>query len=179
MAANYVVFRLLDHNYFRWYFDHGAELAIGLSLVALAVELDGDPTLIAADPGNYAAGWLALVGETFLYLGDEVTRNPAVGAFDGLVIVIFDLAFAAVAFCWLAVVAPLQYFVTLFTGAPARGALVSRRIWVVRSGNTISLRRRLLEEMPEGSEQIGLASKPVTVTNSITAGALFLVSLVT
>jgi hypothetical protein len=179
VAANYVVFRLLDHDYFRWYLDHGAELALGLSLVALAVDLDSDPTLIAADPGNYAAGWLALVGETFLYLGDDVTRNRAIGAFDGLLIMVFDIAFVLVAVCWLAVVAPLQYFVTLFTGAPARGALLSRRIWVVRSGKTIALRRGSAEEVPEGSEEIGLASKPVTVTSSITAGALFLVSLAT
>ena len=49
VAANYAVFRLLDHNYFRWYLDHGAELALALSLVALAVDLDRDPTLVAAN----------------------------------------------------------------------------------------------------------------------------------
>ena len=56
-------------------------------------------------------------------------------------------------FCWLAVVAPLQYVITLVTGALVRGALASRRI--------------------------GFAGRPVTVTSSPTAGALFVVSLLT
>jgi hypothetical protein len=179
VAANYVGFRLFDRNYFRWYLDHGAALALALSLVALAVDLDRDPTLVSAHPSRYSAGWGAIVGQTFVYLGDDVLRNPAVGAFDSLFIMLYDLAFAAVALCWMAVVAPLQYFITLVTGAPARGALISRRMWVQRSGNTISLRRGAARVMPEGAEEIGLALRPVTVTSSITAGALFVVSLLT
>jgi hypothetical protein len=179
VGANYVVFRLFDHNYFHWYLDHGAELALGLSLVALAVDLDRDPTLVAMHPGNYSAGWLELVGKTFLYLGDDVLRNPAVGVFDSPFIMLFDLAFVAVAFCWMAVVAPLQYVITLATGAPARGALVSRRIWVERRGNTVVLNKGLAAKMPHGAEEIGFAGRPVTVTSSITAGTLFVVSLLT
>ena len=179
VAANYVVFRLLDHNYFRWYLDHGAELALGLTLVALAVDLDRDPTLVAAHPGNYAAGWLTVLGETFVYLGDDVLRNPAIGFFDLLWIALFDLAFLGLAFCWLAIVAPLQYFVTLVTGAPARGALLSRRIWVKRSGKLTVLSKGPVEKMPKGAEEIGFAGRPVTVTSSVTAGVLLAVSLLT
>jgi hypothetical protein len=180
VAANYVVFRVFDRNYFHWYLDHGAELALGLSLVALAVDLDRDPTLVAAHPSRYSAGWFELVGKTFLYLGDDVLRNPKVGAFDSLFIMLFDLAFAAVALSWMAVVAPLQYVVTLVTGAPARGALASRRIWVERSENAVLLLKKgPVAKMPEGAEEIGFAGRPVTVTSSITAGTLFVVSLLT
>jgi len=56
------VFRLFDRNYFRWYLDHGTELALALSLVALAVDLDRDPSLVSAHPGSYSAGWFAVVG---------------------------------------------------------------------------------------------------------------------
>lgn len=178
VAANYGVFRVLDHDYFRWYLDHGAELALGLSLVALAVDLDRDPTLVAAHPSRYSAGWLALVGTTFLYLGDDVLRNPRVGTFDSLFIMLFDLAFAAVALCWLTVVAPLQYVITVVTGAPARGALASRRIWVERSDKRVLLLKKgPAVKMPDGAEEIGFAGRPVTVTSSITASALFVVSL--
>jgi len=33
--------------------------------------------------------------------------------------------------------------------------------------------------MPQGAEEIGFAGRPVTVTSSITAGTLFVVSLLT
>jgi hypothetical protein len=180
VAANYLVFRVFDRNYFHWYLDHGVELALGLSLVALAVDLDRDPTLVAAHPGRYSAGWFALVGTTFLYLGDDVLRNTRVRAFDSLFIMLFDLAFAAVAFSWMAVVAPLQYVITLVTGAPVRGALVSRRIWVERSENMdLLIKKGPAAKMPVGVEEIGFAGRPVTVTSSITAGTLFVVSLLT
>lgn len=176
VAANYLVFRIFDRNYFRWYLDHGAELALALSLVAIAVDLDRDPYLVAADPGKYSGGWFAIVGETVLSLRD-VVENHRVGILDTLSTVLYWLAFMAVSLCWMALVAPLQYFITLVTGAPARGAVVSRRMWVKRSGNTISLCTGPAEKMPMGAEEIGLARRPVTVTSSITAGALFVVSL--
>jgi hypothetical protein len=180
VAANYVVFRVLDRNYFHWYLDHGAELALGLSLVALAVDLDRDPTLVAAHPSRYSAGWLAVVGTTFLYLGDDVLRNPKVRGFDQLFIMLFDVAFIVVTVCWLAVVAPLQYVITLATGAPARGALASRRIWVERKANSdVLIKKGPAARMPERAEEIGFAGRPVTVTSSITAAALFVVSLLT
>lgn len=180
VVANYGVFRVLDRNYFHWYLDHGAELALGLSLVALAVDLDRDPTLVAAHPSRYAAGWWAVVGTTFLYLGDDVLRNPKVRGFDQLFIILFDVAFLAVTVCWLAVVAPLQYVITLVTGAPARGALASRRIWVERRANSdVLIKKGPATMMPARAEEIGFAGRPVTVTSSITAAALFVVSLLT
>jgi len=178
VAANYVVFRLFDRNYFRWYLDHGAVLALALSLVALAIDLDRDPTIIAADPSGYAAGWIAVPGETFLYLS-EVVGNRAVGVLDTLFTFLYGVAFLAVACCWIAVVAPLQYFITLATGAPARGALASRRMWVKRTGKVVSLSIGPAEKLPEGAEEVGLAGRPVTVTSTITAGVLFVVSLLT
>ena len=179
VAANYVVFRLFDRNYFRWYLDHGAVLALALSLIALAVDLDRDPTLVAAHPGRYSAGWLAVVGETLVYLSRDVAENRAVGFLDMLFTGLYGLAFAVVAACWIAVVAPLQYFITLVTGAPARGAVVSRRMWVERSGKTVSLIHGPAAKMPTGAEEIGLGRRPVTVTSSVTAGVLFVFSLLT
>lgn len=177
VAVNYAAFRFFDRDYFRWYLDHGAQLALGLSLVSLAVDLDRDPTLVEAHPGKYTAGWLAVLGVTFTYLGDDLTLNRTVGVFDSLVIMLFDLAFLALACCWLAVVAPLQYFITLVTGAPARGALISRRMWVERRAETTAICKGPAEQLPEAAEEIGLAARPVTVTSSVTAGVLFAVSL--
>jgi hypothetical protein len=179
VAANYLVFRLLERNYFRWYLDHGAELALALTLVALAVDLDRDPTLVSAHPDNYAAGWLAVVGETATYFGVDVLRNPALGFLDMLFTGLYGLAFVGLAACWLAIVAPLQYFITLVTGAPARGALASLRMWVERRGNRITLIKGPAGKMPKGAEEIGFARRPVAVTSTITAGVLFLVSLLT
>ena len=69
--------------------------------------------------------------------------------------------------------------VTLATGAPARAALVSDRMWVERRGKTVTLTKGPAAKMPQGAEEIGFAGRPVTVTSSITAGTLFVVSLLT
>jgi len=49
----------------------------------------------------------------------------------------------------------------------------------MRTGDVISLSSGLADEPSEGAEEVGLAGRPVTVTSSITAGVLFVVSQLT
>jgi hypothetical protein len=176
LVSDYVAFRLFDHNYFRWYLDHGTLIALAFSFVAIAVELDREPSLVAAHPGSYTAGWFAILGETFEFLSD-IVRNRAVGFFDSLFTSLYVVTVFVLCVSWLIVIAPVQYFITLVTGAPARSALVSRRMWIKRTGKRIELFRGPASEMPEGAEEIGLARRPVSVTSAITAGVLFIVSM--
>jgi hypothetical protein len=69
--------------------------------------------------------------------------------------------------------------VTLIAGAPARSTIAGgRRVSIERRDETetIVIRSVPFASMPEGSEELGLARRPVTVTSTITAGLLFAIS---
>jgi hypothetical protein len=106
-----------------------------------------------------------------------VVRNRALGFLDSLFTLLFGCALLLLALGWIAVVAPFQYFVTLVAGAPARSAALSLRMWVKRSGKTVELFKVPAELVAEGMEEVGLASRPVTVTSAIAAGLLFVTNL--
>jgi hypothetical protein len=92
-------------------------------------------------------------------------------------------AFISVAFVlgyvtWLLIVVPLQYFVYLMSGAPAREATASRaRVWYRFTPREIHIEEAWKsDEMPEGATESGFSLKPVSFTATITAALLFAVS---
>ena len=180
VAADYGAFRLFDRNYFDWYLSHGSLIAIAIAVVAVAVELDQRPNLISAHPAMYLGGWLEIPGETLLSFSDlvrGVDTDQNAGPLDGLVTGLVAIVFVALWICWLVVIAPLQYFVTLVTGAPARRAHASRkRTWVERRADMTVITTGPIEQMPEGSQEIGLARRPVSATSTLTAALLFAIS---
>jgi hypothetical protein len=104
---------------------------------------------------------------------------PRAGPLDSLFAGLFDIAFFILCIAWLAVVAPIQYFGNLVAGAPARLALANpRRMWVSHQPGRTELVTAPVEEAPEGSEEVGLARRPVALTASITAGLLLAISYV-
>jgi hypothetical protein len=126
LAADYLLFRfVLDRDYFRWYIDNGAKFALALTIFSLAVRLDEEPDLIAAEPDKYVASWLAFLGEGFMWLAGLVENGRPRSrwqALDGPIVGLFALVWAVAAFAWLLVIVPALYFVTLVAGAPIRRA---------------------------------------------------------
>ena len=182
VAADYAAFRLLDLNYLRWYINQGPLIALAVAGVALAVELDRLPNLIAAHPSLYLGACLELPGESFLsfasMLEPSTQRADADrGPLDWLLAALLAIAFVVVVVAWLIVIAPLQYFGNLVAGAPARSALGSTtRTWALRRKEATVVKTTPIKEMPERAEEIGLARRPVSLTSTITAGLLFAVS---
>lgn len=98
--------------------------------------------------------------------------------------VIFMVAMWVVQASWLLFVVPLQYFVTLVCGAPARFALQSdERAWVERhptdsGGTRVSLTYGSRANMPKEATESGWTAKPVTFTAVVSAAVLLLLSRV-
>jgi hypothetical protein len=180
VAADYGAFRLFDLNFFHWYVSQGPLIALAVGGVAVAVELDQEPNLVSAHPAMYVGAWLRVPGETFLSFADMVRGVDAdqnSRPLDGLVTGLIGIAFLALWISWLIVIAPLQYFVNLVAGAPARCALAGRRrTWIERREDTTVIGSGPIKQMPEGAQEIGLARHPLSVTSTMTAGLLFAVS---
>ena len=87
------------------------------------------------------------------------------------------IAMAILAFAWLIVVAPLNYFITIFTGAVARMQLTGQyqRAIVIQSDGRLSvdaIPRK--DELPEHAVDVSIAAKPFAITQAITALVLFI-----
>lgn len=105
---------------------------------------------------------------------------------DNVLALLFVWAFALAILAWLLLVVPLQYFVYLVTGAPARVACAApQRAWVESEENVsggqesifaVALKSDLL---PKGAIESGFTAKPVTFTAGITTAVLFAVSRLT
>jgi hypothetical protein len=179
VAADYSAFRLFDGNYFQWYIAQGPLIALAVAGVSVAVELDQIAPLIAAHPAKYAAAWLEVPGLTFIYFS-ELVRGDGDGnsaPIDSLITALIGFVLMALWTWWLIVIAPLQYFVTLVTGAPARRALASQtRTSIERRGDTTVIAIAPIGQMPEGAHEIGWSRRPVSVTSTMTAALLFTIS---
>lgn len=178
VAADYVVFRHFDRQYLRWYAAQGPLISVAVSAIAVVVDLDQDRNLISAHPGKYAGAWGAVPGVTSYYLS-QITEADTRPGLDGIITGLSGLALVALWACWLIVIAPVQYFVTLIAGAPARSAIAGgRHVSIERPDDTetIVIRSVPFASMPEGAQEVGLARRPVTVTSTITAGLLFAIS---
>lgn len=186
LVADYLVFRLLDLNYFRWYLAAGPVIQLLVTFVAVAVDLEREPRLVSTHPGEFAASCLAVGGESLVSFSAMLTGVPRsggdlprTGPLDWVFAALFAFAFMGLFVAWLIVVAPLQYFGNLVAGAPARRALAAPTRFVVermREQKMTTLTETPADTIPEGAEQIGLTRRPVALTASITAALLFAIS---
>ena len=175
-VVDYVVLRALDVSYFRWYLTNGSLISLFLAALAAGIDLNREPRLVASDPGIFLASWMTVPAMVSLdFAGILRDRSRPI---DGMLTGLFATLLIAIWICYLVVVAPLQYVVTLVAGAPARLALgSSSRAWVERTGDHVAITSGPSELMPEGAESIGLTGRPVTATSAFGAVLLFAVSL--
>lgn len=96
-----------------------------------------------------------------------------------MIAALFAWAFLLAFVAWLLVVAPLQYFVYLLTGAPARAACASdARAWYRVTPREIQVEETWKSNaIPEGASESGFSARPVSFTAAITTAALFAVSV--
>jgi hypothetical protein len=207
-ALNYLWLGALGVDYFDSYLQDGFQVALVFGIVGAAINLDSKPGLIAAHPaiyvrevfllGGYMSGAVsalfgpprsdrALAEARLADIGYRFRLRTVDLAFSWL----FMLSFGAAMLAWAVVIAPLQYWVNLVCGAPAREALASSRtLWIVERGTRNELlfapkdpnesqRRELEEAGKEGKmTRVGFAEKPVTFTSAIATAVLFGISQV-
>jgi hypothetical protein len=99
---------------------------------------------------------------------------------DILLALLFALAFVLASIAWLLLVVPVQYFVYLVTGAPARVASASpTRATVDIEGTRTTFGEDLKSDpLPKGAIESGFTAKPVSFTAAITTAVLFVASQV-
>jgi hypothetical protein len=196
-ALNVLWFSLAGDDYFDWFLDNGALVALVFGVVTTAVDLDRNPGLIAANPLGFEIGvvrvFLELSSSLWGMFGaprDDIAleaigltevqtrfRSPL---FDYLVSNLFLFVLAAAMLAWALVIAPLQYFVNLLCGAPARVALASRTtMYRVERSPTHTEYVNAPKDTPDlDGTELTFAARPVSFTAAIAAALLFALSQV-
>jgi hypothetical protein len=206
-TIDFLLFRALGANYFDWYLHSGFVILLLFGVVTIAVDLDRHVGLISAHPLSYAAetAWVLanLSGAIAqqLLTRERPDRDLADGpygslqsrfrlpALDRALALLFALAIATAMLAWVLIVAPLQYWVNLVCGAPARVALASPdTLWEVERLGRVQLafggkdQRDVLEQKLEDTHErgevteVGFAARPVAFTAAISATVLFVIS---
>ena len=106
---------------------------------------------------------------------DTPTGLPVV---DLVLAFVFSSMFLLATIAWLLLIVPVQYFVYLVTGAPAREACASpvRALYLREGKISVFAQTRKSETIPEGAVESGFSAQPVSFTAAITAAALFAAS---
>jgi len=135
--------------------------------------------LISSHPLDYLGSCLQVAGLPLIVLGAHTRKNKVPGAsgslFDILLMIPMLLILLLLIFGWLLVIVPLQYFVYLIAGAPARVFSKSdRRVTAnIKSGQVDWKEVGPSDEVPTGWWDASVSSKPVAVTNLFVAMLLF------
>ena len=187
VGVNYYIFTsMLQGNYFRFWIDQGSLVAIAMMVISLVWDnLDKEqPDLIASSPARYVRSCFVILAGVFVAFrnsipnatphGSERVRSVSVAqrvanVFDSVVALAFYAVLTVVCLLWLLTIAPILYFTTIVTGAPARASQLS-------GGPQSSL----VTTAPGGISSTLtplLGRKPVTTTAAMTALVLWLMDL--
>jgi hypothetical protein len=157
-------------TYLDWYVRNGALIALVTALASMTwADMKGMSGMISAHPLTYMRACLHVIGLPLLVLG-----APAKGGggeprslFDTVLTIPLVLFLVAILLSWLVVVAPLQYFVYLMCGAPARifARSTKRTIARVKDGKLDFAEAGKEDKIPDGWWDASIAGKPVTSTN--------------
>lgn len=200
VAVNWSLFHyLLKSSYIDWYITKGPLISIAASLFAVVwKDLNKNGNLISANPTIFLGANLNLVGthaQVIGYIlknsGDRLrTPKPLKSSnslavykeilariaeiFDGFATLFVTLLILLALVVWFFAMVPLQYFIILIAGAPARLALK------LRHGDTDSDRGQ--EHAPEkikGFDEYlkNCLSSPVSFTNAVAALLIFTLNL--
>ena len=169
IGINYWVFRYFCVSDPRWYLNNAAAIGIGSAFLSTVWgALDSHPSLVSAHPLKYVGTYLQLLGTATFALGTGF-KGGAGSFFDVIVGALLTTIVVAIFALGVLVVAPLQYFVFLVCGAPARLALASDLRVIGREDDTqVDIKEvDAREDIPAGWQDVSFKNKPFTLTNVI------------
>ena len=171
----------LNIHYFNWYLQNGTLIGIVTAFIAMVWDdMRQHTDLISIHPLAYIGAHLQLVGLPLFVFGSYMRSDkgeaPSNCVFDILVTIVFMLTLSTLLLGWLLMVVPLQYFVYLFCGAPARLINHSQRQNVARFNQSQLDVMEISDKdkTPEGWKNISIADKPVTITSLFSALFFFI-----
>lgn len=192
IAANWFAFRMFGHtSYFQWYLQAGPVISLATGFLGLIWEdLAARKALISANPAQYFGACLQLTGAFYFSLGTQDRspketfreENVSLGkVWDDWMTLLLTLPIVGIVMIWVLVVAPLNYVVTLVSGAPARRALNRpvRRAVAVEDGHLLTVSEAGDEAgVPGTLNDISFGRKPLAVTQAMNALVLWGVKII-
>jgi hypothetical protein len=185
IALDHFIFTsFFETSYFEWYRKNGSLFSVVFAFVSLTWETNKNIGLISANPRHYAGAIQQLIGaqiNAFGAIGSATERKVREGMgyvfYDNLVFLAFALLLILLNVLWLVSIAPLQYFLVLLFGGPARIYLSAPRKVLIRFVGTQLNHQEIPREVetPKDWMDISIANKPVTLTYGIVALALLAV----
>lgn len=181
---NWIFMTWFNTTYPKWYLANGALIGLVSSVASLAWgDLNKHAGLISAHPFGYMGACLQLVGLPIYTIGTHLKgpRNQpeTISLFDQLVTILFMFILVGFVIIWFVVIVPLQYFVFLICGAPARAFSHSSRQVIARlKGSQLEIQEfNTNEKVPEGWWSANLGQKPFAVTNLFVILFLLIIKL--
>ena len=173
---NWIFTTWFSTTYLKWYLANGALIGLVSTIASLAWgEMNKHAGLISAHPFGYIGACLQLVGLPIYTMGMHLkspqNQTETLSLFDRLVTIPFMFILVGVVMIWLVVIVPLQYFLFLICGAPARAFSHSPRQAIARlKGSQLEVEEiNTNEKVPEGWWSASLSQKPVAITNLFVA----------
>jgi hypothetical protein len=188
LLVNMYVFKLFDTSYVGWFISYGTLINLLASVITVGwADLNRNKHLISSSPRLFVASNLLLIAVQFTVMGHEFVevgkrlQTPArrIGdALDSIGLLVTGGLMLLAIVGWALVVAPLQYWVVLLTGAPARLSLRAPTKIIARMEDVnLDLQESSLDdENPPAWWTASLNAAPVTVTHVATALFLFVIS---
>ena len=161
---------LLDFDYLEWYLENGAKISWAIAFLGLVWgDLNKFPSLISAHPAEYFGSYAKLLGDLFLMQAASTVAKPrseppivSTYALDSSLALPLSMVLTVLLLAWTVVIMPIQYFLFVLCGAPARKIICS-------------------EQKIEGSETNWfsgeLSEKPFSVTAAFSGMILWIIGL--
>ncbi len=187
IAVNWLAFGVFsEKSYLAWYLQAGTVISLATGFLGLIWEnLAARKALISANPAEYFGACLQLTGAFCYSLGTHhrspkekrISQNASLEkVWDGGMMLLLTIPIIGIVVMWVIVVAPLNYLVTLVSGAPARRALnvPVRRAVAVEDGHLMSVSEGGGEAGVLGTpNDISFGRNPLAVTQAMNALVLW------
>ena len=167
-------FRRRGMSYLDWYIANGAIISVTASLFTVVWKnLNDNPNLISADPRLFLSANLMLIAVQFQAIGrllDEAGAGMRAGRaarwsdiWDGFGSLLASALMVVVMTIWFVAIVPLQYFIVLVAGAPARLALK------LQARRTVEPASGAADAADWKSWEANFLAAPVSMTNAFAA----------
>ncbi len=172
-------------SYLGWYVKNGAIIGLVTTVASMSWgDLEKNSGMINPHPVEYLSSCMLQVGLPIYTLGTQwkisKDRRPRSVGFDQMLEVILNLVLTLAMVGWLVCIVPLQYFVYLLCGAPARSLAQSGFVPVARMDYDGLVVKEIKkgEAIPAGYWNASFdASKPLKITALYTTLFFFVLNL--
>jgi len=182
-------------NYFSWYIKNGAGINAAVGVIALVWEgVRSRKDMLSIHPLRYIRATFLMAGVLFYSLAAHINnvkyvkKDAKMNLFFGIyrifqmtISLVLASIIAIFGIVWLLFVTPLNYFIVLVSGAPAREYLrrIGSRPIIEYGDDTVTLKTQpIKDELPPNAIDISIAREPFAITQLLTSMVLLLMNFI-